>query len=86
MQGIFDLLKIPDTEVLNSTMEALIKICEINYIYMGPYLQQIFQVTQTLIETAGDDEEARKIAHFSIEAWNTMCEAEIDMTKDPSQA
>lgn len=34
MQGIFDLLKIPNTDILSSALEALIKIAELNYQHM----------------------------------------------------
>jgi len=38
MGAFFDLLKSQDFEILNSAMEGLIKIVEINYKYMGEYL------------------------------------------------
>lgn len=52
MQGIFDLLKIADAEVLNSTMEALIRIVEINYKYMGPFLPHLMKVTEQMVVAA----------------------------------
>jgi hypothetical protein len=41
MEGIFSLLSIDDDQILNSTLEGLIKIAEINYQYMSQYLPAI---------------------------------------------
>jgi hypothetical protein len=55
MQGIFDLLKIPNLEIVSSTLEALIKIAEINYQHMHPYLDRIKQVTEVMITNASNN-------------------------------
>jgi hypothetical protein len=49
MNGVFSLLQSQDNEVLNSTMEALIKIVELNYEFMQPYLNNLFQMTNAFM-------------------------------------
>jgi predicted transcriptional regulator len=55
MHCIFDLLNIPDCDILNSTLEALVKVADLNYQYMQPYLEEISSMTQTMITNASEN-------------------------------
>ena len=81
MEGIFNLLKVQDSEVLNATLEALIEIARLNYPYMSNYLGELMKITEQLMQNVQDDP---KIAGYSIEIWNTLCEEEIDLKKNPA--
>jgi hypothetical protein len=86
MMGIFNLLKTNNIEVLKFSLEGLIEVVRLNYVYMGRYLEQIlgstyylfnlYQTCQHEISWA-NKEQLREIAGFSIEIWNTLCEEEI---------
>lgn len=87
MTGIFDLLKIEDIEVLNNTLEAMIKIVDVNCKHMGPYLPALHQETQRLINlaNASEDMELNKVAQYCIEVWCTLFETELEMRRSQSR-
>jgi len=66
-------------------MEGLIQVVQLNYEHMGKYLPRLQQVTQDLIRQASEDEESKKVAHYSIEIWNTICEVELELLRDPAK-
>ena len=74
MEGIFSLLMINDDDVLRQTLECLIDIIRINYVYMGQYLEKFNQIWEAFF----DNQTNEKIAEFSIEIWNTLFEGELD--------
>ena len=82
MQGIFNLLNTQSHQnvtVYKQTLEGLIEIIKINYIYMGRYLEALLSTTHQFFNLMGSsdgDEELREIAGYSIEIWNTICEEE----------
>jgi hypothetical protein len=39
MNGIFNLFKIDEQDILKNTLEALVEIARLNYSLMGPYLE-----------------------------------------------
>jgi hypothetical protein len=87
MQGIFDLLKIEDIEVLNNTLDAMIKIAEINHKHMRPHLPRLQEETQRMIvkaNTAGDME-LSKVAQYCIEIWCTLFETELEQRRSPGR-
>lgn len=45
MEGIFDLLKIADCQIMSSTLEALITLVDVNFQHMQPYQERIMQAT-----------------------------------------
>ena len=80
MEGIFNLLKIQDQEIIHHTLEALIEIARLNYWQMEAYLDDLLEITKQLIEITDDD---HKVAGYSIEVWNTLCEEEIEVRRNP---
>jgi NADH:ubiquinone oxidoreductase subunit K len=48
MMGIFNLLKTNNIEVLKFSLEGLIEVVRLNYVYMGRYLEQILGSTYYL--------------------------------------
>lgn len=65
-----------------STLEALIEIARVNYVYMKEYLDKLYEVTQMFMQNLNDD---HKISQFSIEIWNTLFEEEIEHDKMGTQ-
>ena len=45
MRGIFNLLKTNDIDVLKCTLEGLIEVIKLNYVYMGRYLEELLGST-----------------------------------------
>jgi hypothetical protein len=84
MKGIFDLLEVQDTQVQNSSMEALREIVEINHEYMAQYLEGFYSITERFISRNNEDPDDKKVAEFSIEIWSILCEVEVNMAKNLS--
>ena len=61
-----------------STLEALVEIVRVNYVYMKEYLDKLYEVTNMLMKNLNDDP---KISQYSIEIWNTLFEEEIEHDK-----
>ena len=78
MEGIFKLLEFQDEEVLQSALEALIDISQLNYPLMGEFLPRLLLVTKKLLQGQTED-----VAQFSIEVWTSLLEAECDNLQNP---
>lgn len=74
MQGLFDLLKMPDSGIRSRTLDALITIVSQNYRYMGPYLEPFYLMAESFIECEDDD---GRIAQSSVEVWSSLFEEEL---------
>lgn len=74
MQGLFELLGMQDPVIRSRTLEALITIVSQNYRYMGPFLEQFYQMTESFIQQDDDD---GKIAQSSVEVWSSLFEEEL---------
>ena len=84
MEGFFDLLKKhTDFDILNSAMEGLIKVVEMNYSFMGEYIPSLLNLTEVLMAKPSTDEDNKKIAQYSIEIWMTLCDVELEQNSDP---
>lgn len=84
MNGIFDLVRIQNHDIVAQSLEAMISIVDSNYQFMEPYLNQLYDMTSTLMSKAGqNDDEHDKLARLSIEVWNSLCEVEILRSKSP---
>lgn len=56
------------------------EIIKLNYFYMGPYLNNFMQITQAFMLNADET----KVAGYSIEIWNSLCEEEYENKENPS--
>lgn len=74
MNGLFDLLKMQDTDIRSRTLEGLITIVSQNYKVMGPYLEQFYLMTESFIQ---HDEDDGKIAQQSVEVWSSLLDEEL---------
>lgn len=74
---------------MNSTLEALIRIVDVNYAYMHPYLEETKAMTKLMVETATAnqaDTEMARVAEYSIEVWCTLLEKELEILKENPNA
>ena len=87
MNGIFDLVRIQNHDIVAQSLEAMICVVDSNYQFMEPYLNQLYDMTDMLMTKAGkEDEQDDKLARLSIEVWNSLCEVEILRSKSPKVA
>lgn len=75
MDGVFDLLKIPDNDVRTKTLQALHIIVNDNFSYMHLYLQYFYHMLESFISL----ENAEDITRSCIEIWCTIFDKEIEL-------
>lgn len=74
MNGIFDLLKIQNSEIRSRALQALLIIISGNFKYMHEYFEHFYMMTESFIQLT-DDENA--IAQSSIEIWSTIFDEDM---------
>ena len=76
MQAVGQAVLCPASEVREVGFECLVRICQLYYNLMVPYMPQLYKLTMDVIQRDEED-----IAKQAIEVWSTICEEEIELTK-----
>lgn len=72
MEAVAHAATFQNDEVRQAGFECFVKICQLYYNLLLPYMVQLFKLTVETIQ--GDNEDIAKLA---IEVWCTICEEEI---------
>jgi len=80
MQVICESAVFQDTKVRIASMESLVKIAQLYYDKLAPYMQRIFNITLEAIKK--DDEQ---VAQQAVEFWSTICDEEIFLQEEAEE-
>jgi len=58
---------------------SLVRVCELYYDHLQPYIQTIFQITKECIDKAKNDQEEDNIGKQAIEFWSSCAEIEKEI-------
>jgi importin subunit beta-1 len=77
MKVLCECTQAPEEKIRHASMEALAKIADLFYQYLGSYMQAILQIT---FKAASQDKE--EVALQALEFWSTVCEVENAILED----
>jgi importin subunit beta-1 len=81
MQVVCDSTVCPEVRVRVASLESLVRIADLYYDKIAPYMQRIFNIT---LEAIKKDEEP--VALQAVEFWSTLCDEEIYLAEEAEEA
>jgi importin subunit beta-1 len=80
MQVVCEAFAVPDTNIKVASMECLVRIAQLYYDKLAPYMQRIFNMTLESIKN-----EPEQVAQQAVEFWSTVCDEEIDLDAEAEE-
>jgi len=81
MQVLCEAAAIQDVKVRVAAMECLVKIAQLYYDKLAPYMQKLFNITLEGIKKDNDE-----VAQQAVEFWSTICDEEIYLKEELEEA
>eukprot|EP01118_Nematostelium_gracile_P005236 TRINITY_DN1640_c0_g1_i1.p1 TRINITY_DN1640_c0_g1~~TRINITY_DN1640_c0_g1_i1.p1 ORF type:complete len:873 (-),score=271.61 TRINITY_DN1640_c0_g1_i1:208-2763(-) len=80
MQVVCEAFTVADVNIKVASLECLVKIAQLYYDKLAPYMQRIFNMTLESIKT-----EPEPVAQQAVEFWSTICDEEIDLDAEAEE-
>eukprot|EP00967_Tisochrysis_lutea_P053819 scaffold67089_cov34-Tisochrysis_lutea.AAC.7 len=86
MQTVCETVTSESKELRCAAFECCVRVVELYYDKLAPYMQALYQLTLQSIEKATKDPDEDEVGQQAIEFWSTICEEEIEILEEAEEA
>jgi importin subunit beta-1 len=86
MQTVCETVTAESKELRCAAFECCVRVVELYYEKLAPYMQALYQLTLVAIQKATRDPEEDEAGQQAIEFWSTICDEELEIMEEAQDA
>lgn len=86
MQTVCETVTAESKELRCAAFECCVRVVELYYDKLAPYMQALYQLTLGAIERATRDPDEDEVGQQAIEFWSTICDEELEIMEEEEDA